>query len=104
MSFSIGSEIKSTGRAEFTPEQGKVVVVGTIQCCHCLRVWHVTPGSGKRRGVCGRCSKVGNGITCGRKECDTCIGGHERLLDNLEAGLAWHEAMKYRPIIVPTND
>ena|SRR3990167_644296 len=103
--FSIGPEIKSTGRAEIVPEDGgKIVTVGTVQCCHCMRIWHVQPGSGRRRGICTRCSAHGPGITCGRKECDTCIGGHERLLDNLEAGLPWHEAMKFRPIYVPFND
>ena len=104
--FFIGPEIKSVGRAEFTHEDGrKVLTVGTIECCHCGRNWHVQPGSKRLRGFCTRCKTDRNsGVTCGRIECDTCIGGVDRLLDNMERGMAWAEAMKFQPIIVPFND
>lgn len=104
--FFIGPEIKSVGRAEFVPhDHGKVITVGTVQCCHCGKIWHLQPGSGKRRGICTRCKTDKEpGITCGRPECDTCIGGVDRLLDNLEAGLPWNQALQHRPIFVPFND
>ena len=101
----IGPSIKSQGRAEFVPhDHGKIVTVGTVQCCHCDMILHLSPGSGRRRGICSRCTKKGPGITCGRPCCDVCVGGAERVLDNLEAGLPWAEAMQFQPIRVSFND
>lgn len=104
--FFIGPEIKSTGRAEFTHEDGrKVLTVGTVNCSHCGRLWHISPGSKRRIGTCSGCkTNKSGGFICGRKECETCNGGVDQLLDNLERGMPWHEAMQFRPVFVPFND
>lgn len=106
--FNIGPEIKSTGRAELHPhDHGKIVTFGTVQCCHCDCIIHIQPGSKRRvkRGFCSRCKTNRNpGMTCGRDICNQCNGGAERLIENMEAGMVWADAMLVAPIFVPFND
>ncbi len=52
----------------------------TQQCVHCGGHWQVSPGSGKRRGYCGRCK----GHFCSPK-CSKCVP-MEQMLENMEAG------------------
>ncbi len=42
----------------------------TVMCVHCQKHWAIKPGSGISRGFCANC----NGLTCGKKKCETeCI-------------------------------
>ena len=62
----------------------------TQQCVHCGGIFHIVKGSGTRRGFCMRCM----GVTCGSKDCDTCIP-FEAQLDHMEG-----KTTKYTPLIV----
>lgn len=66
----------------------------TVQCAHCGRHWVVQPGSGRRRGICGRCG----GITCGSQACDKCVP-LEQLLTNIEQG----KPLDHQPILVASG-
>lgn len=56
-------------------------VADTLQCVHCGTMWIPVKGSGKKRGFCMKC----HGVTCGCKECDTCMP-FEKKLDMYEKG------------------
>ena len=64
-----------------------------ITCCHCGRSWVYHRGSGRRRGWCMNC----NSVTCGSNACDVCVPVRQ-LLDNMEAGMLFEEARKFRPV------
>lgn len=51
----------------------------TWNCCHCQRIVHTVPGSGKQRGYCFNCDKP----HCGEKDCWDCRP--------FEAWLDWKE-------------
>lgn len=46
-----------------------------MHCCHCDKTWVLRPGSGRVRGWCTCCCQV----TCGSKECDTCVPLEKKL-------------------------
>ena len=47
-------------------EPGQATVeTETLSCCHCQFTWHVSPGSGLKRGWCYLCQKP----VCGKKRC-----------------------------------
>lgn len=61
--------MQQRGTLIWTPlDGGSPVQSDTVHCCHCGVTWIFKPGSGRRRGKCGKC----NDITCGKPECDPC--------------------------------
>ena len=54
----------------------------TLMCVHCQYHWIIQPGSGMKRGWCGRCG----GPTCGKRPCETRCMPFEKALEILESG------------------
>lgn len=87
--------IREDGELTFTPlDSDKKVTVGTMCCAHCNRHWIYQPGSGRRRGWCGRCAA----FTCGSDKCSKCVP-IEQWLENVEGG----KPEDFRKIIVPSG-
>lgn len=59
---------KYAGEVEYVGLDGKSVVRGIKQCCHCGSHWVPQPGSGNRRGFCMNCS----GDLCSDKCAERC--------------------------------
>lgn len=70
-----------------------LLVVGTLQCCHCGGHWVPRPGSGTVRGFCQNC----NGPVCG-PGCAACVPA-EQMLENIEKG----RPLDFRPVVVPVT-
>lgn len=87
------------GVGVLTPlEGGPVQEMDLCQCCHCQTIFVYVRGSGNIRGSCMRCGTNGiAAITCGAPECDVCVPA-EQLIENMGAGMPFHEARAYRPI------
>lgn len=62
------------------PDKDKpLLVLGTIQCGHCGCHWVPQPGSGKVRGICGKCHQP----VCSRECGERCIP-QEKLMEIIE--------------------
>ena len=67
--------------------------IDLCQCIHCEALFPFVRGSGVTRGWCMGC----NGMTCGRPCCDPCVN-RRQMIENMERGLPWAEAKKYKPV------
>ena len=52
----------------------------TVMCVHCQMHWIIKPGSGISRGFCANC----NGLTCGKRKCETECMPWEKAMEILE--------------------
>lgn len=68
---------KESGYVQITDPITGNIERETKMCCHCGMHWIMQPGSGRTRGWCMKC----NGVTCGKKKCDSCYPYEEQLQD-----------------------
>ena len=73
---------KYAGEIEYVGLDGKSIVKGIKQCCHCGNHWVPHPGSGKVRGFCFNCS----GDTCSA-HCSSECKPFEKQMDNIRRQL-----------------
>lgn len=71
----INTSKRASGELIITDDNGNETVKETMKCCHCQYTWILERGSGRVRGFCTKC----NDVTCGSKECMSCIPFQKKL-------------------------